>query len=901
MSRILLFIFLWSMNCNCVRALDLRLPHHVIPKSYDIQLSPQYEESNNLSGFVRIEVECVVEGSKNITLHAKFLNITHLDIKEKVYKTDISINNSSVEENGTDFVLINLSENLQNGSIYILTMNYTTTSTETKKSLFFGGDDQIRGFVFYKGVYYTQLQPIYARTVFPCFDEPSFKSVFNITLRRPKNMTSISNMPIKETIKPENSEVFVHDIFDSTPLMSTYLVAFIITNYKNETIPFNNTEDVRIWTPEEEDKSKTYLASRVTPILYEYLNEYFGIELPIPKLDMFAIPEIETEGLENWGLITFKPRTLLIDENVSSVRSLFLKENIIVTIAHELTHQWMGNLVTLSWWNEVWLQKGITTYLSYLASSIFFFSEEGSWDRFIIFVFQDAMKVDPTIFSQPIKTEIDNNKELFSSFHSIVYSKGASIIRMLSDLIGEENIQKVFKNLIQKNNLKNINEDLFWEEINEVVSLKKNITPQNLTLKDLMESWLTQKGYPVINVSPNYENGSLQIYQNELNGNVWWVPLKYDIIDKYGNGIQKLIWLKDSNLSQTFQDEDLKESSHSLYPVIFNVNQTGYYRVNYNDDNWKRITHCLLRNHSRINKYNRAQLIDDSFYLASRGLLSYVIPFNITTYLPNEDQPLIWITFFEKLSEITSKTFRIENDDKLKGFFMNITQKLFDIYHEEYLESKDFLHKKLWQLSTQWSCKFDNSKCIQRSLLAVEDWMQNITHIPNEDIFEASICAAVRNGNESLWDFVATQYSSVDKSDQLLAGLACSTNNTIIEKYLNMTRENQTFNSRADFVFDKICETQNGRSSFIDFFLNEHEQLSKLNNFILRYDMEQTLYKVLELSDSKTRFEEVAKLIMEKVKYTSEDEMKNLRDLWDKNQAIAKVVNDWMQENILSL
>ncbi|XP_040565664.2 aminopeptidase N-like [Lepeophtheirus salmonis] len=352
------------------------------------------------------------------------------------------------------------------------------------------------------------MEPIYARTVFPCFDEPSFKSIFNITIRRPKNMTSISNMPINQTITPENSSDFVLDIFKSTPQMSSYLVAFVITNATNERIPTNNSLELRIWSSEE-DKIKTSWAKKVSPTSYEYLVQYFGTDLPIPKEDLIAVPGLKSAAaMENWGLTTFESKFLLIEENGKSIHSLNSKDEIVVTIAHEITHQWMGDIVTPSWWDDLWLKEGTTTYVSYLASSEFI-----SWDRFVIFVFQEAMKIDSTARSRSIKGNITNNRDILNMYNPITYDKGASIIRMLSGIIGEEELQKVFQNLMQKYNLKNIDEDIFWREIDEVVSSKEHVIPQNLTFKVLMGPWLTQLGYPVITVSPNFEKGSIQISQ----------------------------------------------------------------------------------------------------------------------------------------------------------------------------------------------------------------------------------------------------------------------------------------------------------------------------------------------------------------------------------------------------
>ncbi|CAF2748162.1 unnamed protein product [Lepeophtheirus salmonis] len=158
-------------------------------------------------------------------------------------------------------------------------------------------------------------------------------------------------------------------------------------------------------------------------------------------------------------------------------------------------------------------------------------------------------------------------------------------------------------------------------------------------------------------------------------------------------------------------------------------------------------------------------------------------------------------------------------------YLRNTTQNLYDKYHKEYLDANNFLQKKLWQLSTQWSCKFDNPKCINISVKAVEEWRKDFTKVPNEDIFQALVCTAIEVGNESLWDFVVSQNVSNNDPNELIGSLACSKNVSIIEKYLNMTRENQIFNSTANIVYDKVCETQIGRSAFIDFLKVEIDRI----------------------------------------------------------------------------
>ncbi|CAB4066385.1 unnamed protein product [Lepeophtheirus salmonis] len=198
-----------------------------------------------------------------------------------------------------------------------------------------------------------------------------------------------------------------------------------------------------------------------------------------------------------------------------------------------------------------------------------------------------------------------------------------------------------------------------------------------------------------------------------------------------------------------------------------------------------------------------------------------------------------------------------------------------------------------------WSCKFGNPKCVNISIKAVEEWMKDINKVPNVDIFETLVCTAIQEGNESMWDFVASQSASTNNPNEFIASLACSKNVSIIEKYLHMTRENQTFNSKASIVYDKVCETQIGRSVFIDFLKVEFDQIMTSRNTFLILSVRDVVYKVLELSNNSTRFEEVAKF-MKRNSLFSKVEINIRREQWIMNQANVKIVNDWIQENITS-
>nr|CAB3504785.1 unnamed protein product [Digitaria exilis] len=320
----------------------------------------------------------------------------------------------------------------------LLTMDFTGTL-----------NDEMRGFYRSKYVYngesrnmaVTQFEAADARRCFPCWDDPAVKAKFKLTLEVPSDLLALSNMPVvKETVNGPIKTVY----YEESPLMSTYLVAIVVGLFDYIESSTSEGTKVRVYTQvgkTSHGKFALDVAMKSLDLYKEitngnFLPSYFATPYPLPKLDMIAIPDFATGAMENYGLVTYRDTALLYDELLSSASS---KQQVAITVAHELAHQWFGNLVTMEWWTHLWLNEGFASWVSYLAVDSFF-PEWNNWTQFLDEM-TSGLKLDALAESHPIEVEVNHASEIDAIFDSISYDKGASVIRMLQSYLGTEPFQ----------------------------------------------------------------------------------------------------------------------------------------------------------------------------------------------------------------------------------------------------------------------------------------------------------------------------------------------------------------------------------------------------------------------------------------------------------------------------
>ncbi|KAM0895716.1 hypothetical protein ACQ4PT_023655 [Festuca glaucescens] len=563
-----------------------RLPRFAAPHHYELRLRPDLVACT-FSGSVAITV-AVSASTRFLVLNAADLSINSASIRfQALAPTEVVF----FKEDGV--LVLGFAKPLPFGE-GVLKMDFTGTL-----------NDQMRGFYRskyqYKGkernMAVTQFESVDARRCFPCWDEPAFKAKFKLTLEVPSELTALSNMPVANTTVAGPIKTIR---YQESPLMSTYLVAIVVGLFEYvEGVTAKGTR-VRVYTQVGKSSQGKFALDVGVKSLNLY-KDYFGTPFPLPKMDMVAIPDFAAGAMENYGLVTYREVALLFDDKSSSASS---KQNVAITVAHELAHQWFGNLVTMEWWTHLWLNEGFATWVSHLAVDSFF-PQWNIWTQFLDST-TTALRLDSLEESHPIEVEIHHASEVDQIFDAISYEKGASVIRMLHSYLGADRFQKALASYIKKYAYSNAKTEDLW-----AVFEKETGEP----VKDLMTSWTKQKGYPVINAKLKGNDMELEQAQFLLDGSsgsgMWIVPITsgcgaYDTQKKF------LLKLKRDKLVIASQCGDRKKGGN--FWTKLNINGTGFYRVKYDDELGAALQNALET--KKLSLMDRIGIVDDSHALS---------------------------------------------------------------------------------------------------------------------------------------------------------------------------------------------------------------------------------------------------------------------------------------------
>ncbi|XP_017774135.1 PREDICTED: aminopeptidase N-like [Nicrophorus vespilloides] len=766
-----------------------RLSDTVQPTHYRLRIFP------NLETFAfdgRVSIKVFTNSDTNeIVLHSVGLNITSVELLKPMNgsetleqysvhkKAYIKLVTTLTDDDRMTFIF---EENLIAGNSYLLDLKFHGKI----------GDDLIG---FYRSGYYdslgkkkwiatTHFQPIYARRTFPCFDEPKFKAQFQISIARRTNTTVLSNMPLRETELHKNITGYVWDHFMTTPIMSTYLVAFTISDFKSVNVSTKITGPViRIWAPKQ-SLYQTDFAVNSTNMILNFYESYFKQKYTLPKLDLIAIPDFSKGAMENWGLISFRDSSLLLDNTTDGFLS---REHVFNTLAHEIAHQWFGNLVTMSWWSDLWLNEGFATYMAFMAEAQLNPSWE-SFDSFGLEVMHQAFTFDSYRTSHNLHALIVNNLEIEQIFDTLTYYKSAAILRMLNFTIGQDKFVKGVRRYVEKWSFNSTSEGSLFHSFDD--SIKENIT-----LNAMMSSWTHQCGFPLITALT--KNSSFTIIQTKFPVNTtygyWVVPISY----KTKNNLSSTIILH-NNTRTVFLD--LNQNW-----LLLNLYQAGYYRVNYNQENWDLLINQLEIDPSLIPASNQAQLIDDAFELASYGFINYEIPFRLIKYLSNETSPIPWKAALKRLSVIESNLLETPHYIKFREFMLQFLEPLKEVIgHEDETILSSLVIEKL--------CSYRFKPCIDFALNTFTNCkFEEISYSIRQTVY----CTAVEIRTEHEWDYLWNQTFNLNNSGiklrELYLALGCSRDSWIIYRYLNSTINGSIAPQNVLYVWRSISKNPIGR------------------------------------------------------------------------------------------
>lgn len=366
----------------------------------------------------------------------------------------------------------------------------------------------------------TTLEPVGCRTIMPCFDEPVFKAVFKVSVKvREANHVAISNSNV-ESIKTSQSGKWYN--FKDTPYMSPYLLCLVIGKFEYiERYMPDHGITVRVYTPTNRKHQAEYSLDLAIESL-KFYEEYFGIPYPLEKLDLVSIHNMDVRAMENWGCITFYADTFLMDRDSTPLSTIIRNER---TVCHEISHMWFGNLVTMEWWTDIWLNEGFARFAEFMALD-HIHPEYKVWDMFVTDVYEFGMKEDKCCYSHPVEIECNHPDEIEEIFDGIAYAKGASLIRMIRAFLGENTFRKAVSSYLNRNVYSNTKTSDLWKIFEEFSG--------STNFKSMMSQWTKQKGFPIVDAQLKETNSKYQTWKfsqtschSQDHDYIWKIPMTY--------------------------------------------------------------------------------------------------------------------------------------------------------------------------------------------------------------------------------------------------------------------------------------------------------------------------------------------------------------------------------------
>lgn len=652
------------------RLLDTFTPNH-----YNLTLDLTRAEEKEFSGTVIISGEST---SESISLHSKGLTIQ-----------SATIDNQPADVSFGEFDELKLSQpNLENGK-HTIHIDFSGTITDAMHGLYpcYFTHDGVK-----KQLFATQFESHHAREVFPCVDEPAAKAEYDLTLVTRTGITVLGNMPVKS--EEENGDSLT-TTFEKTPRMSSYLLAFVIGELHKKSAHTKSGVEVNVWATPAQNENTLDFALDIATRSIDFYDEYFGVKYPLPKSDHVALPDFSSGAMENWGLITYRESCLLADPELTSESS---RRFIATVIAHELSHQWFGNLVTMNWWNDLWLNESFANMMEYVAIDALQ-PDWHMWEDFATNEVTAALRRDSLDGVQSVQADVNHPDEISTLFDpAIVYAKGGRLLVMVRKLIGEEAFRAGLKSYFEKFAYKNTVGNDLWQELESA---------SGQPIVNLMNAWISQPGLPVVSVSSSHDATILSqerffIGKHQPSDALWPIPLF-------------------ANQPLDVKILNQKETTVSIEkPLQLNCGLSAHFVTKYDESSRE----YLLKNITELPTLDKICILQDVTILARAGFENSASLLPLALSLKTETNEKVFGMAAGALTEL--RKFVDDNDaardslKKISGEFAHTTFKELD-WDEKAGESDDDRERRTTALSlmmysedeevlNEAKTRFDNNK-----------------------------------------------------------------------------------------------------------------------------------------------------------------------------------------------
>ncbi|EDV90658.1 aminopeptidase N isoform X2 [Drosophila grimshawi] len=808
------------------------------PQNYKIVIEPNVDSSSS-NGSVSIEIERdpKVNSWEPIVLDVHNVSIANVRVIRSPIvngSDEVELDFDSDYGDNNDTFIVTLAKSLATESNLrvLLSMDFVSQVTDTlqgiyKTSYTNPNTNQL------EWVISTQFSPIDARRAFPCFDRPDMKANFTVSIiRNIKHKMCLSNMPRIRSSSHRTG--YIRDDFKTTPKMPTYLLAFIVSNMVDSL--YGNLDGglmprVEIWTRPTFVEMTNYAYKMVRQFL-PYYEEYFGIKNQLPKIDLVSVPDFGFGAMENWGLITFRDSALLVPEDLELASSSEHMQYVAQIIAHELAHQWFGNLVTPKWWDDLWLKEGFACYMSYKALNQLY-PEFQIMDTFTMLEFKESMQHDATNTSHAISFDVKTSSDVRRIFDPISYSKGTILLRMLNSIVGDEAFRAATQDLLKSFAYENIDRDDLWAYLTRH-GHEKGTLPKDMNVKQIMDSWIIQPGYPLVHVERNgadlvlRQERYLLPSRNPLDHSRWFIPITYETDELHKGDNIPTHWMTQDQ-EQIVINDAFTKMNNSDNVLYLNLNRQSYYRVNYDMTSWL----ALKKNFSNLPTITRAQLLDDALHLAQAEYLSYDIPLTFLMELFTAmDDELLWSAAKPGLNYLIYNLKREPAYETFRAFMKFIVRPAFDRYGLHEPDNESHMQLKHRALVANFACKFNYDRCTQVAQTRFREWMRDPKRNPIKPNLKSVIyCTALAEGSYQEWYFAYKQYkrsNSASEKEEILTSLGCTTKPWLLSKYLNLTLNSTSGILKQDgaLAFRAVASNAIGHEMAFDFLQTNIKEIA---------------------------------------------------------------------------
>ncbi|ALC45617.1 CG31343 [Drosophila busckii] len=789
---------------------NYRLPNNTIPITYDVELWTWVDTGNRtFNGSVKIELN-VLEATDTITLHARQIGNFSATIERKDNRPS-DVLPAKVTPGTREFLHIT-SEGVTfpQHSRWLLSINYTGELRTDNGGFYLSQYTDDAGQVHYLAT--TQFESTNARHAFPCYDEPNKRAFFTITIHHTPAYTVISNMPVATVGTSAGITRF-----EETPKMSSYLIAFIVSDFEYTTGELNGVRQ-RVFSRKgkQEQQEWTLLAGLVVE---SSLAKYFGVKYALPKLDQAGIPDFSAGAMENWGLATYREQYMWWTKEQSTIS---LKTNIANIIGHEYAHMWFGNLVSLKWWTYLWLKEGFATLFSYESDDIAF----PEWNVYQIYHVSDynsALINDARAQAVPMTHYVQTPSEISGRYNTYSYAKPSCVLYMFKNAWTDAVFRLGLNKYLNEFKYNSTDEyDLFGSLEQAVDELKWQLPA---TVKDIFSSWSHQAGYPLLTVERDYEAGTFSIKQQRFvdnktltNHNTWYVPINYATASEPDyrdtSATHYLLNVKEYTVSNAKISKDDW--------LLLNKQSTGYYRILYDEQNYRLIARGLREQTYNIHPRNRAQLLHDAYRFVDTARISQSTLFELLAYLKHEDQYAAWSTA-NSIFNIYDQYLR--GDEKyaeFREFVIELIEHIFLKIGVNEFSGEHYLNKYLRTVLLSLACQVGSEQCHKQAHRKLQEFLEHGIAI-EPTVRTQTYCAGLRKPEDKTYDAVLEQlFKSTTASDRsmYISSLGCSQTATQLKKFVEASIDKTnslSYAERTSLLNAAYSRSEQGLTTSLEF------------------------------------------------------------------------------------